>query len=83
MNFLLGSQVGTSSVTLPDPIDQTHDQYNASLNYTGPKGFFTAAYYGSIFKNNGESVTWQNPFDPTKSRRPSAARPTTSSTSSC
>jgi MtrB/PioB family decaheme-associated outer membrane protein len=65
MNFL-STAVGTSAVTLPDPIDQSHDQYNASVNYTGPKGFFQAAYYGSIFKNNVNSVTWQNPFDLTK-----------------
>jgi MtrB/PioB family decaheme-associated outer membrane protein len=58
---------GTASVTLPDLIDQTHDQYNASINYTGPQGFFQAAYYGSLFKNNVQSMTWQNAFDPTKS----------------
>lgn len=66
MNFLSLAS-GTSAVTLPDPIDQTHDQYNASLNYSGEKGFFQAGYYGSIFKNNINSVTWQNPFDPAKS----------------
>jgi hypothetical protein len=65
MNFL-STAVGTSAVTLPDPIDQTHDQYNASVNYSGEKGFFQAGYYGSIFKNNIDSITWQNPFDPTK-----------------
>jgi hypothetical protein len=65
MNFL-STAVGTSAVTLPDPIDQTHDQYNASLNYSGEKAYFQAAYYGSIFKNNIDSITWQNPFDPTK-----------------
>ncbi|MFZ3322519.1 MAG: MtrB/PioB family decaheme-associated outer membrane protein [Usitatibacter sp.] len=72
MNFL-SAQVGTSSVTLPDPIDQTHDQFNASVNYVGPQGFFTAAYYGSMFKNTVNSVTWQNPFDPTKSSTFSSA----------
>lgn len=66
MNFL-SLAVGTSAVTLPDPIDQTHDQYNASINYSGEKGYFQAAYYGSIFKNNIDSITWQNPFDTTKS----------------
>lgn len=65
MNFL-SLALGTSAVTLPDPIDQSHDQLNASANYTGQRGFFTAAYYGSIFRNNVNSVTWQNPFDPTK-----------------
>jgi MtrB/PioB family decaheme-associated outer membrane protein len=66
MNFL-SLAVGTSAVTLPDPIDQSHDQYNLSVNYSGEKGFFQAAYYGSVFKNNIDSITWQNPFDTTKS----------------
>ncbi|HXF80138.1 MAG TPA: MtrB/PioB family decaheme-associated outer membrane protein [Usitatibacter sp.] len=72
MNFL-SLALGTSAVTLPDPIDQTHDQLNASANYTGKQVFFTAAYYGSIFRNNVNSVTWQNPFDPTKSSTFSSA----------
>src|SRR6185312_14967987 len=72
MNFL-SLALGTSAVTLPDPIDQTHDQLNASANYTGKQVFFTAAYYGSIFRNNVNAVTWQNPFDPTKSSTFSSA----------
>jgi len=32
---------------MPNLIDQTTNQYNASLNYTGEKLFMTAAYYGS------------------------------------
>jgi MtrB/PioB family decaheme-associated outer membrane protein len=65
MNFL-SLAVGTSAVTLADPIDQSHDQFNASVNYSGEKGFFQAAYYGSMFKNNIDSIQWQNPFDTTK-----------------
>jgi hypothetical protein len=53
---------GTSAVTIPDLIDQTTDQYNVSLNYTGENLFFQAAYYGSVFRNNVGSMTWQNPF---------------------
>jgi hypothetical protein len=53
---------GTAAVTIPDLIDQTTDQYNVSLNYNGDNLFFQAAYYGSVFKNNVGSMTWQNPF---------------------
>ena len=67
MNFLALVPV-TSAVTLPDPIDQTHDQYNLSLNYSGEKSYFQAAYYGSIFKNSINSIQWQNPFDTTKTQ---------------
>ena len=52
----------------PTRSTRSTDQYNASLNYTGEKGFFQAAYYGSIFKNNVSSITWQDVNDPTKSR---------------
>jgi MtrB/PioB family decaheme-associated outer membrane protein len=53
---------GTFSAVLPNLIDQTTNQYNASLNYTGEKLFFTAAYYGSYFHNNNNSMTFDNAF---------------------
>ena len=58
-------QGGDISTIIPDPIDQTTDQYNASLNYTTSKGFLQAAYYGSVFHNNISSITWQDWADPT------------------
>jgi MtrB/PioB family decaheme-associated outer membrane protein len=69
----VSSQVSEFAATLPDPIDQTTDQYNLSINFTGDKAFFQAAYYGSIFKNNIQSVTWQDINDPTKSATMSSA----------
>jgi len=62
----VSSQVSEFSATLPDPIDQSTDQYNLSATFTGTKGFFQVAYYGSIFKNNIQSVTWQDVNDLTK-----------------
>ncbi|MGZ5082693.1 MAG: MtrB/PioB family decaheme-associated outer membrane protein [Usitatibacter sp.] len=62
----VSSQVSEFAATLPDPIDQSTDQYRLSLNYTGDKGFFQAAYYGSIFKNNVQTLTWQDVNDLTK-----------------
>jgi MtrB/PioB family decaheme-associated outer membrane protein len=64
---------GTASVTLPDLIDQSTDQYNVGLNYTGEKAFLQAAYYGSIFKNHVDSMNWQNPFQPTTVAQMSSA----------
>ncbi len=60
------SQAGEYSAIIPDPIDQTTEQYNASLNYTGEHAFSQAAYYGSMFKNSIRSITWQDANDPTK-----------------
>ena len=62
----VSSQVSEFSATLPDPIDQMTDQYNLSLAYAGERAFFTAAYYGSIFRNEIKSVTWQDVNDLTK-----------------
>ena len=62
---MLSTASGTSAVTLPDLIDQTTDQYNVGLNYTGGNAFLQAAYYGSIFRNHVDSMSWQNPFLPT------------------
>ena len=55
---------GTVSAVLPNLIDQTTNQYNASLNYTGDQFFFNAAYYGSYFTNNVNSMTFENAFAP-------------------
>ncbi len=62
----VSSQVSEFAATLPDPIDQSTDQYRLSLNFTGDKGYFQAAYYGSLFKNNVQSLTWQDVSDLTK-----------------
>jgi MtrB/PioB family decaheme-associated outer membrane protein len=70
---MLSTASGTATVTLPDLIDQSTDQYNVSLNYTGDKAFLQAAYYGSIFKNHVDSMNWQNPFLPTLTAHMSSA----------
>ncbi|MGZ5080300.1 MAG: MtrB/PioB family decaheme-associated outer membrane protein [Usitatibacter sp.] len=69
----VSSQVNEFAATLPDPIDQSTDQYRLSLAFNGEKGFFQADYYGSIFKNNIQSLTWQDVSDPTKSATMSSA----------
>jgi MtrB/PioB family decaheme-associated outer membrane protein len=56
--------VAARSVILPNPISQSTDQINASMKYTGDKGFSQFAYYGSLFHNNVDGVNFQNPFAP-------------------
>lgn len=55
---------GTASyqVTLPNPVSYTTNQFNLSLDFKGDKSFAQAAYYGSIFQDGIQSVTFQNPF---------------------
>lgn len=56
----VSSQVREFSATIPDLIDQDTDQFNASVNYKGDKGFMQVAYYGSLFRNGVSSMTWQD-----------------------
>lgn len=70
---VVSSQVSEYATTLADPISQTTDQYNVSLNYRSEKSFFTAEYYGSVFSNDIKSVTWNDVSDPTKSATIAAA----------
>ena len=67
------SQVAEYATIIPDLIDQTTDQYNASLAYTDPTKFFSIAYYGSVFHNDVNSMTWQDASDPTKTATLSSA----------
>ena len=69
----VSSQVSEFAAVIPDLIDQTTDQYNASITYSVPKGFFQAAYYGSVFKNDVGSMTWSDVNDPSKSATMSSA----------
>jgi hypothetical protein len=54
--------VASRSVILPNPISQSTDQINASMNFVGEKAYGAFAYYGSIFHNDYNSVTFQNAF---------------------
>jgi len=55
---------GTAATINPNLIDQTTNQYNVSLTYTGEKFFITGAYYGSYYNNHVSSMTWENVFAP-------------------
>ncbi len=67
------SQVQENSVVIPSVVDTTTDQLNLGLEYTHRKFFVQAGYYGSIFKNNVSSMSWQDPNDPTKTATMSSA----------
>ena len=51
-----------NSAQLVEPVDFVTDQVDASASYTGGKWQAKLAYYGSTFRNNNESLNWQNPF---------------------
>ena len=53
-----------SSAQLVRPIDYETDEVDASIAYNSRKLQVQLAYYGSIFRNADESLTWDNPFTP-------------------
>ncbi len=63
----VSSLIREFAAILPDRIDQDTQQYNLSVNYTDAKAFVQFGYYGSIFKNHVDSMTWADVNDPTKS----------------
>lgn len=57
----------TSTSLLPEPIDYDTDKVNATLRYDGHGGQLDLSYHMSIFDNANNSLTWDNPFNPTAS----------------
>ena len=45
---------------LMNPTSYTTDNVNAALNWTGDKGHLTGGYYGSIFHDDYNSLSWQS-----------------------
>jgi MtrB/PioB family decaheme-associated outer membrane protein len=49
---------------LPMPVDYKTDQVDISAAYSVPRFHARLAYYGSIFKNDDDALTWANPYVP-------------------
>ncbi|MEX8511372.1 MAG: MtrB/PioB family decaheme-associated outer membrane protein [Leptothrix ochracea] len=64
---------GDISTTLPQPVDQNHDQYRVGVQYVGDGATLQAAYDASMFSNNVSSVAWTVWADPTKTQSMSTA----------
>ena len=54
----------TTTSLLPEPIDQDTDIVNATLSYAGDGGQVDLKYQMSLFDNNNDSLSWQDPFNP-------------------
>ena len=61
---LLGN---TTTSALPEPVDYDNDKVNATLHYDGDDGQFDLSYHISLFDNKNDSLSWQDPFNPTTS----------------
>ena len=52
----------TQSSFLARPIDHHTDEIDLGARYSSGATVLTLAYYGSFFRNNIDSLTWDNPF---------------------
>jgi MtrB/PioB family decaheme-associated outer membrane protein len=50
------------SAILPEPVDYTTQQFDASLNYATRKLQVVAAYYLSLFSDQNDALVWSNPY---------------------
>lgn len=53
---------GDKAMWLPEPIHTSTNQFDASVAFRGERSNFALAYYGSVFKNDVDSLTFQNAF---------------------
>jgi MtrB/PioB family decaheme-associated outer membrane protein len=60
---LIGAAIGgLRGMLLPDPVSTNTDQIDAKLAFTSKKGQFHVGYYGSLFKNDVTTFSFQNPY---------------------
>ena len=59
--------VNANTALLPEPIDYETDILNAVLHYDGDDAQFNLTYHMSLFNNNDDALSWQNPFNPVSS----------------
>ena len=60
---IFGSSGGNpAGAIVPEPVDYETDSFDAALAYTGKRGQFALSYNLSLFRDNNESLVFQNPF---------------------
>ncbi|WP_420474547.1 MtrB/PioB family decaheme-associated outer membrane protein [Noviherbaspirillum sp. ST9] len=66
-NRLIGAVIGNSggnprAAIVPEPIDYTTDELEATARYATKRMQLQFGYYGSFFSNQNLGLAWQNPF---------------------
>ncbi|OGI47904.1 MAG: hypothetical protein A2151_03345 [Candidatus Muproteobacteria bacterium RBG_16_65_34] len=64
---LIGAMMGNSpgnprAALAPEPVDYTTDQFEALARFTSKRLQVQFGYYGSVFKNANNRLTWSNPY---------------------
>lgn len=62
----ISTWAGQTPMVLMNPTNYTTDTLNLAANWVGEKGYMTAAYFGSFFRDNNNSLSFSNPFQTTK-----------------
>jgi MtrB/PioB family decaheme-associated outer membrane protein len=57
-----GTWAREAMVTLMNPTNYKTDTFNLAANWAGDKGFATASYLGSFFRDGYNSLSWMNPM---------------------
>jgi len=52
----------TRAANLPRPVDHTTDQLDLGVSYRQSQWMLDLAYYGSLYRNRLDSLSWDNPF---------------------
>ncbi len=58
---------GQTPLVIMNPTNYMTDTFNLAMNWAGEKGFMSASYYGSLFHDDYNSVSFDNPFQKTNS----------------
>lgn len=58
----IGASVLFRSSLLPEPVEYTTDRVDLGLAYQGDGWNLQAAYLGSFYRNDRQSLRWDNPF---------------------
>ena len=53
---------GERVAILMNPTEYSNDTFNLALNWVGQSAYVTAAYYGSLFRDDYAGVTFSNPY---------------------
>ena len=59
------SPAGQTPLVLMSPTNYTTDSFNLALNWVGDKGYASTSYFGSLFRDGYNSVSFDNPFQKT------------------
>lgn len=60
----LGGSFLTRTALLPEPVEYTTDRFEARAAYQGDDFNASFGYYGSVFRNDYDALTWDNPYTP-------------------